>query len=392
MGIQKKSSTCKMKVIIEEQYVCTPTPWGIPYYAIQLTNKLLERNKFNYGLTFFDQNKERNNRKWIEKYFGNYAVPIYECNELSYRTAFSDKYAFSEKSYNVYTGAEGDVFHFLQLISIPDNLKGASVVTVHDMLPVKFPEFYSTSVVEWFNLGIERLNKIQPTVIADSTATKKDILEFTKITSENIHVIPLAYDEKKSSVQKSADVIKELGIAFPYILYLGRVDIRKNIVRLIEAFESISSKYSDVKLVIAGEPHLGSEEVALKVKNSKYKSRIIMPGYVSDEQKHALYSEALAFIFTSLYEGFGLPLLEAMTCGSPVITSNVSSMPEVAGDAAILVDPYRVEQLAHEIERVISSKSLQEELRNKGFAQSKKFSWSKTAEMTEEVYRIAVAK
>ena len=112
-----------------------------------------------------------------------------------------------------------------------------------------------------------------------------------------------------------------------------------------------------------------------------------MLGYVTDEQKHTLYKSALALLFPSLYEGFGLPILEAMARGCPVITSNISSMPEVAGDAAILIDPYNTEQLAWEMEHLVSSETLREELRQKGIEQSLKFSWGKTAELTEAVYK-----
>ena len=141
--------------------------------------------------------------------------------------------------------------------------------------------------------------------------------------------------------------------------------------------------------MLAGAKFYGDSVIIEKISSSSSSSRIIMCGYVTNEQKRALMSGALVFVFPSLYDGFGLPVLEAMACGCPVITSNASSLPEVAGDAGILVNPLDIEQIASEIERVINSDSLRAELRKKGFEQSKLFSWDKTAEKTEEIYRIA---
>ena len=376
-----------MKVILEAQYACTATPWGIPYYVIQLYSQLLTRNKNNYELTFFDFNKECNNLQYINKYFGEFKIPIHECNTLDYRVSISDSNAFSDISYNDYTEAFGDIFHFAHLVSVPDNLQGRMVVTVHDLLPIKFPEFYSFKNVNDFKLNINRINKIQPFVIVDSNSTKNDVLQYVKISPEKVYVVPLACDTEQYNPVDDIAVLKNLNIDFPYLLYLGRLDVRKNVIRVLEAFESISERISGVRLVIAGALDSGADEVKSKIRNSFCKSHIILTGYVTDKQKHALYSGATAFLFPSLYEGFGLPILEAMTRGCPVITSNISSMPEVAGDAAILIDPYNTEQLAYEMERIVSSETLREELKCKGLEQCKKFSWDKTAEMTENVYK-----
>jgi len=376
-----------MKVILEAQWACTETPRGIQSYTIQIISHLLKRNTYNYELTFFDGNRERNNRQWIEKYFGKYDIPIYECNTLSYRETFYDRDVYKEKSYNDYTGAKGEVFHFSNLISIPDNLKGKMVVTIHDVLQLRYPDYYHPKTREMFCLNIERLNKMQPIVITDSESAKEDILYFSDIPEEKIHVIPLAHSMDNCFYKNNPDILTKLGIDSPYLLFLSAIAKNKNLYRIVKAFESLTERFSDIKLVVAGGSAVLTDFDAIeKIKNSPFASRIIMTGYVSDEQKHTLYSNALAFLFPSLCEGFGLPILEAMSYGCPVITSNVSSMPEVAGDAAILIDPYSTEQLAYEMERIISSESLRKELKEKGLEHCKKFSWDKTAEMTEEVY------
>ena len=381
-----------MKVILEAQYAWSPNPRGLHHYAIQLIRKLLERATYDYELTFFDYNRECGNYARIKQHFGEYNVPMHECNTLDYRAARSERDVFKEKSYNDYTGACGDVFHFTHLITIPDNLKGKMVVTVHDMTVAKYPQLCPPQLVEWFALGVKRLEDMQPAVIAISKSTKNDVLKYTAIPEEKIQVVHNGFTGNYFDERISPAILKQMGINFPYLLYVGGIGGQKNVERIVKAFELAADKIPDVKLIIAGkaEPVIGEAEVSRIKQNPYFGSRIIAPGYVTEEQKYALYAGAVCFVFPSLYEGFGLPVLEAMDCGCPVITSDVSSLPEVAGNAAVLVDPYNIEQLAYEMERVVNSESLRNELRQKGFEQCKKFSWDKTAAATEEVYRAAV--
>ncbi|MCL2046628.1 MAG: glycosyltransferase family 4 protein [Oscillospiraceae bacterium] len=380
-----------LKVTLEAQHACTPTPRGISNYSMQLIRKLLHRNKFDYGLTFFDGNKEMNNRQWIDKYFSEFAFRLYECNDLDYRVAKSSKTAFDIRSYNDFTGAYDDVFHFMSLFSIPDNLDGKMIVTIHDMTPMKYPELCDPTLITAFRIGMERLKKTKPIVITDSIASKLDILHYTDIPEKNVKVIYLSYDEEYVECNYSKNLSGSFNIMSPYILYLGAIAKHKNIERLIQAFEYINNSIPWVKLVVVGNPDQNAESVVNRITQSHlYGSNILYLGYVTDEDKHALYSNALAFVFPSLYEGFGMPVLEAMARGCPVITSKTSSLPEIVDDAAILVDPYDVEDISSSILSVVNSESLRTTLINKGLKQSSKFSWDKTAEETEKVYISAV--
>jgi len=378
-----------MKVIIEAQHVCEENPRGIAIYGIQLIRRLLDRRVNQYGLAFFDGNRERNNRKWMDKYFGEFAIPLHECNSLSYKQLAVDDDVYHEKSYNELTGASGDIFHFLHVITVPRLIYGKTIVTIHDLLPLRYPAYFIgyQHLNDSFPACAKRIRDIQPTIIADSESTKSDIIYFLGVSPDRIHVIPLAYDGDACFPQKDGSTIRALGINAPYVLYLGAIDARKNIIRIIDAFKAVVQRFPDIKLVLAGAPNINAKETLASIDSTPIRSNILLTGYVTDQQKRALYAGAIAFLFPSLFEGFGLPVLEAMACGCPVITSNVSSMPEVVGDAAVLVDPYRVEQLAWEMERLIQSETLRKELIQKGFAQCAKFSWDRTAEMTEEVYR-----
>lgn len=382
-----------MKINIEVQHVCTHTPRGIPVYIINLTRKLLERKKYEYQLTLFDKNKEMGNRAFINKHFGEYNCPVFECNDESYSTLLNESNAYEHNSYNDYTSTNADIYHFPHIVTIPDKLHGKMIVTCHDLIPTVVPHFLKTwggsprAVAHW-QLSMKRLNDMQPIIIADSFATKIDVCNYTSIPPEQVHVVLLAHDEKIHYPEVDEQVLKMFNIDNPYILYVGTVDDnRKGVVDIVLAFEMIAARYSDLKLVLAGEYANRDTLLHDKLQKSQVRERIILTNYITVEQKRALLSSAEVFLFPSEYEGFGLPVLEAMACGSPVITTNVSSLPEVGGEAVVYVSPKNPEQLAHEIERLLNSDELRNEYIKKGFEQAKKFSWDKTSKMTEDVYR-----
>jgi len=377
-----------VKVILEVQSACMPEPRGTAFYTIQVIQNLLKRKKNNYELTLFDENRERGNRKWVDKYFGEYKVPIHECTTLNYRKTFSDNTLYNNHSYNDYTKTSGDIYHFFGLVSVPERLVGNMVVSIHDMLHIRYPDYYSQRAVEMARFNLNIIKKVKPTVITLSEYSKKEIIHFSNIPEEKIIVVPGSYDESSCLLDNNIDLLRQLNINSPYLLFLSAIAKNKNLSRVIEAFEMIADKYPDLILVVAGgNAALPDDQALIKLKNSRYSSRIKKIGYVNEELKHTLYSNATAFLFPTLFEGFGLPILEAMARGCPVITSNTTSLPEVAGNAAILIDPYDSEQIAIEIERIISSESLQNKLYQKGLLRVKNYSWDKTAEMIEKTYK-----
>jgi glycosyltransferase involved in cell wall biosynthesis len=391
-----------MKVNIETQLLCVDysTIRGIPSYTINTLKALVKRAENDYSISFFDQFSERNNRKYMYEYIGEQClknVKMCECNRIRYSDFMPvgdlvwDKYGCN---YNEAIGSNADVFHFPHFIILPTRIDGAVVVTIHDMLPVMsiagnyFSNDYLKSTRPSYDASIQIIEKNPHYCIcADSQATKNDILKFTKIKEEQVYVVPLAYDPLIHFLQKNIQLLSSIGINKPFLCFLGLINNRKGIDNLLTAFESIKPRYSDLQLVLAG--YCDNPEILKKIANSKFKNDIICPGFVDNITKRALLSSAAAFLFPSEYEGFGLPVIEAMACGSPVITTNVSSLPEVGGDAVLYVEPKNSEQLAAQIERLLNSEDLRNEYIQKGFEQANKFSWDKTAEMTEKVYKIA---
>lgn len=267
------------------------------------------------------------------------------------------------------------------------------VVTVHDIAGMLFNNQIGRASAfywgKWLPFVITRADSI----IADSQYTKKDLMEHLKIKDSMIRVVYPSGHEAFSALitaEKISAVKQTLGINGRYFLFVGTLEPRKNLDRILAAFKIFSERNSnECQLVLAGSKDFGHGKYTaiLAQKHAMKSGSIIATGFLDHESLNALYCGAQALLFPSLYEGFGIPILEAMASGCPVLTSNLTSTPEVAGDAAILVDPYSVEAIAQGITDLATQDSLRQELRRKGFEQIKTFSWKKAAQETIEVYK-----
>ena len=279
--------------------------------------------------------------------------------------------------------------------SAPFIFKGPVVATIHDIISILFPEnipfasrmFYS----RWMPYSYRKADQI----ITISESTKADITRVLKIPEEKITVIPLAYDErfeKPISKSKIEAVKLKYKIANEYILHLGTLEPRKNLDFLIGVFARLieNDGCKDLQLVITGKKGWYYEGLFEKVRRLKLKTRVIFTGYVDDEDKPALYRAAKIFAFPSLYEGFGLPPLEAMASGVPVVSSNTSSLPEVVAEAGILLSPRNESEWVKALERINRDRELRSRMIEKSKSQAKNFSWEKTARKTIGVYRKAL--
>lgn len=276
-----------------------------------------------------------------------------------------------------------DLLHNVRNTGIPMHTHCPVVLTLHDVIPRVFATEYLPSWKEqlMYPLLIGHAINRADIILTDSAYSAQDIINYFPKAKNKIEIILLAGDPAFKQVQN-----RDRLFDFPYILTIGGSEYRKNIARLLRAFLSVPENVRrDVKLVVIGGAWRGND-IQREFPTSDF-PEIVYPGYVSEEKLVQLYNEAILFVFPSLYEGFGLPVLEAMSCGTPVICSNSSSIPEVAGDAAILIDPCSEDEMSEAIRRVLNSISLREELREKGLEQCGKFTWQKTAEQTYQVYR-----
>lgn len=284
------------------------------------------------------------------------------------------------------------VFHATNFITLPTKY-AKQVVTIHDLAFMKFPDVVEKNIYEYMMKWVPySINKAEQ-IIADSIHTKNDILQLFDVPEEKINVVYLAADKRfqKQSVQQIQSVRKKYNLAQEYLLYIGTLEPKKNLVTLIDVYHTLKTGYSvQEKLVIVGAKGWKFNPIFEKVQQLQLENDIIFMGYIADEDLPAIYSGATVFTFPSLYEGFGIPLLEAMQCEVPVVAANTSCIPEVVGDAAILADPYDIEKWAESIYQIISDHSLKEELIAKGLEQASKFSWEKVAKETLAVYEKAL--
>lgn len=261
-----------------------------------------------------------------------------------------------------------------------------TIAAVHDLAFHEYGQY--TSNKDWLLLHAFTAQAVREAdhIIAVSQATKDDIAKVYGRT-ENVHVVHHGVDHTRFNsvaAENSSQVLidKHPELKHPYILYVGQIQPRKNIAGLVSAFEKLEDK--ELHLVIAGGHGWFQKQTLAPIQKSSAMNRIHVLGAVDDSLLPALYQHAQAFVLPSFYEGFGIPVLEAMACGTPVITSTISSMPEIAGDAAVLVDPNNSDSIAQGITHAIANR---ENFSQKGIERAKKFTWEHTAEQTVEIIR-----
>ena len=286
-----------------------------------------------------------------------------------------------------------DLFHAPHYV-LPLLVPCKAVVTIHDCIHLMFPQYLPNRMaLAYARTSIRTAAKRATRVLTVSESSKRDILRFVDVPADKIDVIYNAYDERFGLEPREEDIVRvreryQLDDAF--VLYAGNVKPHKNLGRLIEAFHLVRKRGLDhLKLVLIGDQISKYAELRRAVHKHQLHKYVRFLGYLPEDTLAVMYRLAGVFVFPSLYEGFGLPPLEAMASGTPVVTSNVSSLPEVAGDAAVLVDPYDPSAIADGIYAVLSNQTFRDELRRKGLARARQFSWEASVGRVLEIYRKA---
>ena len=283
-----------------------------------------------------------------------------------------------------------DVLH-IQYIA-PPIFRGKMVVVIHDLAYLHFPQCFRR--FERFRLRhlIPINARMAKYILTVSEYSKNDLVKTLQIPEDKIIVSSNGLDKKfgvHCDEKDKEKILQKYGISGKYILSVGRLDPRKNLLRLINAFKELkkSGKLPHKLVIIGKEDHMSSEiENAVR----GFENEIIKAGYISDEHLPCIYQSADLFVYPTLFEGFGLPVLEAMACGCPVIASNVASIPEVAGDAAVLVDPESTEEIMNAIDKVVNDRDLRSKMIEKGLKQASGFSWETSARITLDTYERAI--
>ena len=287
-----------------------------------------------------------------------------------------------------------DVYHAPHYV-LPAGVRCRSVVTIHDCIHLMFPQYLpNRAAYAYARASMWAAARRSDRILTVSEASKRDILHYFNVQPEKIVVVYNAIDEHFRVTPAEEDVARvreRYQLDHQFVLYVGNIKPHKNLVRLIEAFAELRrTGFDEVKLLIIGDQISKLPALRRAVHGHKLHKHVRFLGYVSDQTLGVLYRLASAFVFPSLYEGFGLPPLEAMASGTPVVISNVSSLPEVAGDAAVLVDPYDVESIVDGMRRILSDPTLAAELRRKGVERAREFSWERSVAKTRQVYQQVV--
>lgn len=287
-----------------------------------------------------------------------------------------------------------DVFHGPATL-IPLMSKGfARVVTIHDLVAFLFSETIPKKYALYMRWLISQVVKKADRIISVSQHTKQDLMEVLRVDPAKISVVyeaaPPGFQPIRDQT-KLAWVRRRYDLKGPFLYHVGNIEPRKNLVRLVKAFLLMRQRSKlDVRLVITGQKGWLTTMLFRELDYLQLGDEVIFTGYVPRSDLPLLMNAAEAFVFPSLYEGFGLPALEAMSCGTPVVTSNISSLPEVVGTSAVMVDPERVESIARGMEKVLTDTELRERLAKEGLIQAHKFSWEQAARETLDVYRLAI--
>jgi glycosyltransferase involved in cell wall biosynthesis len=385
-----------LKVTIDATPIL-PKPSGVGLYIFNLIDslhKLQRQHDFKLGISYQPSWKNWLSNNFsppenISSYSNLYVLPI--------PVRISSKLSLIPGS---------PLFNFEKHLGLPDIMHGTNysvfpckgtvnLMNLYDLSFMKYPQ-YVNSVVEKYTKQVRQCLTWTDAILTISESSKRDIIEYLQISPERIFVTPLAsrYHVNYLTDELIARIDKNIDYDFsqPYLLFVSTIEPRKNIIAILSAFNLLKSKYKiPHNLVLIGQKGWKYEPIFQEIERSPWKEKIYHLDYLSDELVALFYSRADVFVYPSHYEGFGLPVLEAMTLGAPVVTSNTSSLPEVAGDAALLINPDDVEELADAILQIISDSQLRAQLVKKGKDQASLFSWERTARETLQVYKSVCA-
>ena len=386
-----------MKIAWDAQLLMDPEKTGIGFMAQNIIQSFAGNPQIQGTLNVFTMRKRRRHPEQLQRIldYAKLGYDIHACgwfHDVAYKMIWN----FLPLPYHWFFGKEADITHFFNYY-VPPGVHGKVITTVCDMVCEAYPETMNRKTRTMLKMSLEKSCKRADCIVTISEFSKQEIMRYMHIPEQKIEVVPCGVDMEtyhpnwdEAAIQRAKAAYR---IGSPYFLYLGTLEPRKNIERLIEAYAQFKGKHPQApKLVLAGRKGWLYDSIFERVQQCQIEADVIFTGYVKSQDVAPLICGALAFVFPSLYEGFGLPPLESMACGTPVIASDVASIPEVVGDAGLLVDPLQPAQLCDAMQRVWLDEALRAELRQKGLARAQTFTWKAQAERMLDVYARVYAK
>ncbi len=370
-----------MKITVDLRGLQEDKPSGIGYFTLQVLEHLLERDKINKYVLYYNSFKQKvfSRFHFVNTEYKQTRIPNRVLN-------FCFKFFGWPKIETLVDDTNWVLMPNLNIIALRNTTKLALVV--HDLSPIMMPEMYSLKSQLWHKLiNIPALCKRADKIIAVSEFTKQALVQQLQINPEKITVALLGVDHDRYhehlEEHKLRYVRNVYGLPGQFICFIATLEPRKNLERLIAAFEQLDYEGN---LVIIGKLGWRYARVLDKIRSSNKAKQIIYLGYVPEHDKPYIIKLSEVFAWPSLYEGFGLPVLEAMAVGTPVLTSNVTALPEVVGDSAMMVNPYQVPDIRNGLQQLLTQQNLRELYSKKGLERAKQFSWDQTAEALQRVF------
>lgn len=377
----------ELKLGFESQLFLKGNKTGIAWYADNILRELAKDSNMRYQCNYFSLFYSKKKLDQLSKY-ENMGINMNNCkwfHDVLYKLIWP----FIPLPYHCFFGKNNDVTLFFNYV-VPPGVWGKKITVVHDMSYKVYPETVRNKTRKWLQLVLKQSCERSDIIVTISQFSKQEIIKHLKIPEGKIKIVPCGVDMKKFNSNHSILEIEHIKdkykIQGDYFLYLGTLEPRKNIVRLIEAYNQLLLQKEGIEqkkpfLVLAGGKGWLYESIFNRVKELAIEENVIFTGYVDEDEVPILIKGAKAFVFPSLYEGFGMPPLEAMACGTPVITSNVSSLPEVVGNAGVLINPEDTNDIMCAMKYIMNlDKTSLNKLIFDGYAQAKKFTWENSAD------------
>ncbi|MDX9971145.1 MAG: glycosyltransferase family 1 protein [Candidatus Gracilibacteria bacterium] len=353
-----------MKIAIDASRYGHKSATGVEWYSFHIINHLIQENK-EHEFLLYCRDK----------------IDIEESERVKLRV-------IKNKRLWTILGLTNRIFKdkpdclFVPSHTLPILLPKRSAIMIHDLAFKRYRDSYKLFQYLYLDLSTRFAVRFSSRILVPSDATKNDLIRFYKCDPKKISTIYHGFDSNEYLEEKDMKKASKFSAKIPYLLFVGRIETKKNISKILKAFERIKEKYSDFSLILAGKPGVGYPEIEKQISTMKHKQDVILPGYISEEEKRYLYKNAVCFVFPSLFEGFGFPVLEAFASKCPVVCSDSGSLPEVCGEACMLTNNNDDGALYENIFKLIENKEIREKLINMGLNRLSFFDWEKCAKET----------
>lgn len=377
-----------MKIAFDAQLIFEKQKTGIGWTSEYILKNIIKEFDNEYYLNYFSIHKNQEKEHCIKEY-KDLGYKVNKC-QWFYNSLYRRMWNLIPLPYSAFFNQESQITQFFNY-EVPPGAKGKAVTFIYDMVYKAFPDTVSLKTMKTLDYNLNISCKRADHIITISEFSKNEIVKYMNIEPAKISVMPCGVDSSiyhnKFNKMEILDTMIKYGISGNYILYLGTLEPRKNLERLIEAYALLNSQVDDIpQLVLAGKKGWMYDTIFNLVEQYQLKGKVVFTGYIESVDAPILISGALFFVFPSIYEGFGIPPLEAMSCGTPVMVSNQASIPEVVGEAGYYIDPYNVADMCNGMKGLMQNKELRMQLREKGLLRAKDFTWKSSVIKLMDIY------